>query len=132
MKKYKTWEVIKMLTENPKLKFEARNDIGTILKNENRGVRFYENGENVQRYGVMIYEEWTLVQESVSFMEAIKAYHEGKPVRCELEGEINFKDRFKRSVGENSGGYDVENIFGVAIGTREILEGKWFIEECEE
>lgn len=66
----------------------------------------------------------------VLFLNAIKAYEEGKTIRCEIakdyEGVCN---KYKRDDDRNCGGYNIINLSGVPIGTREILEGKWYIEE---
>jgi hypothetical protein len=79
----KTWEMIKMLGENPKLKFVTkRNGVATEpLTISDFGYISWEK----QSYGVpslKANEEWELIREPVPVWEAIKALIEGKKVIC--------------------------------------------------
>lgn len=67
------------------------------------------------------------IQKPVSFMEAVKAYSDGKTIRCD----------YKEFNGEETtniykyGGIDkpIEDTCNFGISTREILNGKWYIKE---
>lgn len=96
MKKYKTWEAFKMLTENPKLQFKlhvtdnikrilkCRDDYffcleymdGKLTPKENYGGNFNGN--------VSLDEEWTLINQEVSFTHAIEEWQNGKTIYCIL------------------------------------------------
>lgn len=130
MKKYKTWEAIKMLNENPKLMFQA---LSFVI---NKPIEKYLKLDDVDKivkcisssnlYNEFIYADqlWILVSQPVDFMEAVKAYDEGKTIRCELNG-------LARIYGKSTCRLLVDN-FGAAVDTSEILKGKWFIEDGEE
>lgn len=87
MKTYKTWEVYKMLTENPNLKFKDQagyylvieDDFFTLKDVDNYEVDYVANGIN---------DIWTLVQEPLSFMEAVES---GKKIKANhglLKGSV--------------------------------------------
>ena len=66
--------------------------------------------------------EWELVQEPVSFMEAVKAYAEKKTIKCISK----YGEREYHYCCTNTG--MVDNI-GSAMSPEEILHGKWYIED---
>ncbi|KEI18265.1 hypothetical protein [Clostridium haemolyticum] len=70
MRKYKTWEVIKMLEEEKAKEFKCKN-FG--IENVNGEFLFVENGEYAPMCGLIIGMEWELVQQPVSFMEALES-----------------------------------------------------------
>jgi len=115
MKKYKTWEAIKMLTENPKLHFKSQD---TTLKIDS----INKDIEKVNRNDINIYininDEWELVQQEVPFVEAIKAHKSGKTIYC-LNG--NSKATYERK--------ELTDRNKVTITDGEILEGHWYIKE---
>lgn len=122
MKTYKTWEVYKMLAENPKLKFKDEygfylrvNGIGDyIAKNENG--RLYICRDN-------IYDIWTLVQEPVDFITAVKS---GKRIKIEhpLTENTTLADEYCDFK------YVLVVLNGVGEDARRILaEGKFYIED---
>lgn len=133
-KTYKTWEVIKMLTENPELKFVV--DCGIKYKmSVNEGYFQFEvfnnNGTRINpiKYAgggfngnIETDTEWELVQEPIPFIEAIKSYSKGKTIKCELPWMITI---YKNQGLHNSPLYDNN---GRALSFIEILEGKWYIE----
>jgi hypothetical protein len=136
MKKYKTWEVIKMLTDNPKLRFKNERMKGILgvgvsheiiwlhyeTNDENRKFTMAHNPDSEYAKGNLI-DEWTLVQQPIPFLEAVKAYAEGKTtIRC--KSSIGTK-RYKYQGCTNSPMLD-EN--GIAVSHLEILEGTWFVE----
>jgi hypothetical protein len=100
MRTYKTWEVVKMLNENPKLRFEAKiykdctvamwidkND-GDLLANEIKSAPDFPctNKE-------WLNAKWTLVKTPVTWQEALQALLDGRKVRCEckkcLSGKVS-------------------------------------------
>jgi predicted lipoprotein with Yx(FWY)xxD motif len=124
MKKYKTWEIIKMLTTYPMLKFTAtamnglqkvmyyRHDLGFLCQQDGDNIKFYDS------------DEWTLIQQPIPFLEAVQAYAEGKTIRVECEdGNRQYKPL-------GMGGYMMMDDRHQALTSLEILKGKWYI--CEE
>lgn len=69
---------------------------------------------------------WTLVQEPVSFMDAVKAFDEGKTIKCKYSNEEFIYSESISGLLETQS--DILNEF-LAVGSKEILYGKWFIEE---
>lgn len=137
MKTYKTWEALKMLEENRKAKFELvvkdssvdlENTILTLGAKEY--INFIENGTGKRIGGnVSIDDEWTLIQEPVPFMEAIKAYDKGKTIKCvfgSYHGLSIYKPQFAFGDYKFS---DLRDENEGPITQTEILEGKWYIEE---
>lgn len=126
MKTYKTWEVIKMITENPNLKF--RTYCSDVFKSEN-GYIVFENIDCIDGFDGNFTgnEEWTLVQEPVDFMTAVKS---GKKIKVEHEAIKHFELKCTSEyltlfvvVEELAKNLD-------SIGLREIItEGKFYIEE---
>jgi len=107
MKAYKTWEVIKMLTENPTLKFR-KNYSCTIMQSE--------DGHIVDGNG-----EWVLVQEPVDFMTVVKS---GKKIKVKHESIIIFGFEYPRALLSKL----VDGCNNLEF--KEILtEGKFYIEE---
>lgn len=125
MKTYQTWEAIKMLTENPQLKFECKGEFALKqlfvrqeyiqLKSELFDVSVVECAGNLK-----VNEEWILVQQPVSFMEAIRTFREGKIIHCKLD---------KYTYTFHTGFMELKDVDGNAITPREIVDGKWFIGE---
>lgn len=68
MRKYKTWEAIKMLEEKKAKEFKFKN---VSIENVNEEILFVANGEYAPMCGLTIGIEWELVQQPVSFIEAI-------------------------------------------------------------
>lgn len=139
MKKYKTSEAIAMMEKNPKLEF-ACGDIknGNYDKlNNKRGYLYwgrYVNHELMQEAlsgymfngNVAFHYEWELIQQPVPFMEAVKAYAEGKTMRCE---GTKWKVRTYEHCEFSS---EIKDTMGVAISPEEILEGTWYAEDSNE
>ena len=126
MKTYKTWEVIKMITENPKLKFRTRTNCSDVFKDEN-GYIVFENTDCVDGFDGNFKgdEEWILVQEPVDFMTAVKS---GKKIKVEHQ--------LTKCLSISEDYCNVHNIFDVLgnilndINIREVIaEGKFYIEE---
>jgi hypothetical protein len=125
MKTFKTWEMLKALTENPGFKFE--NDDGYIAYSEYDVFKFKNKNYHTSGFNcnALLSEEWKQVQEPVDFMTAAKAHLEGKTIWCEWNGAC-FEYQ-KRSHCDDID-YDMVTKFGSVISSREIMFGKWFVE----
>jgi hypothetical protein len=138
MKKYKTWEVIKMLTENNKLKFRTVDNY-TLANNGYGLLQAYSNaGKQIDWSGnIQLKDEWTLVQQPVSFMEVLKST---KAIRVEdefintleaNECDKEFLDDLLR--GEFKTLDDLLYYLSFYADEKELrdilLNGKWYIEE---
>ena len=135
MKSYKTWEVIKMLTENPKLKFQDnyKQEISIIngtLSYEKTKSPFvlnivnYVNENNSTTIGTIEVLKWNLVQEPVPFMEAIAHMQKGGIAR-----QRGLKYYFSGGTlfGGNFAGNERN---GCGVNFKEyMLENNWIIEE---
>lgn len=129
MKTYETWEVIKALSENPKLKF----------KTDSQGYGYgHEVCLWIDKGGDLVADEvikqdhpttcerwlkatWQLVSTPVTWQEAIQAWSEGKTVRCEREGKLTCE----YSQGRNK----LTDQYGWGPEKDEFLTGTWFIED---
>lgn len=120
MRKYKTWEVVKMLEENPNLKFkeyrwsgvlerELFSDKKALTMNVMRG----DNGK------LFTDSEWILIQQDVTFIEAFNSKKRIKPVNVDDKG-------FQYPIYWL--GYIVSSNAGNYVGN-ELINGKWYIEE---
>jgi hypothetical protein len=138
MKKYKTWEVIKAMTENKDLRFKYNTGYETgeiaVVRGDIRVVKC--DGKPIDTHFELhtgfIGTKWELIQQPIPFMEAVKAYSEGKPVDCEICGKVWHYN--PNSIPKDSSlGYHlvVTNKCGTSpsITTEEILRGKWTIAE---
>jgi hypothetical protein len=136
-KKYKTSEAISMLAEKPELRFKSQlgNEIyvdkcGNIRWQETETTR----GDIADLHHLFMKNTWELVQQPVSFMEAVKAYSEGKTIRCEFIGYNGKKytaiyddkkenSKYNQLVDNNS------DIVSDPVCCEEILNGTWYVEE---
>ncbi|WP_291568617.1 hypothetical protein [Clostridium sp. UBA2485] len=123
MKTYKTWEVIKVLTENPNRVFI--DETKRTLKITYGDITLYScDGRNIGTHWLKTDCKWRMKETEVSFLEAIKAYNKGKDIYCETK-----LHRIKYRAGDLGEGGKVLDEYGRAVSIREILEGKWYIEE---
>jgi len=111
MKIYKLEEIVKMVRENPNLEIEGREP-----GEEKFAPHFFTKD--------FINKEFRIVQQEVPFLEAAKAYDEGKTIRCELNGVKNIYDGSKATI-------EIKDQGMRAISSGEILIGKWFVEDAE-
>lgn len=120
MKKYKTWEAIKMLSENPNLKFQLtdKNHHYSYLYIDTDIIEF-KNYDKVS-IAININDEWELIQEEVGILDAIKAFKLGKTIYC-----LYNQDKFIY----DSNYYELKNNYGLSITYNEILNGHWYIQE---
>lgn len=140
MKKYKTWEVIKMLTENPRLNFSQVDEYGVKHVLQVQDEFFYYRQDDAlgnMNGNIMITDEWVLLQQPVTFIEAVNAYADGKTIRLERGNRIIGKliPRKGKSYCTNQDFW--VRLYGNAeeesrnLSAIEILEGTWYIEEAE-
>lgn len=115
MKTYKTWEAIKMLTENPTLKFINKcdniigvNRVGFIVLFRN------DNSVNTDLFRKNVDTDWALVQEPVTFMEAINS---GKRIKSAYSDDYNSVEETMSLLG----GLTEKTVL-------KVLNGEWFIE----
>lgn len=128
MKKYKTWEMIKMLEENPNLKFKPVDQSYEVktLKGDSGNIELVQGNYNSSVFLYLNYE-WTLIQTPVPFLEAVQAYSEGKTIRCEYsDTKTIFSPEFNTScIGF---GMWFATKYEATVSTGQILEGKWYVE----
>jgi hypothetical protein len=112
-KKYKTSEAIAMLEQNPRLRFNcvANGVPGELRVGVNGAISYIDN--------LAIYNQWELIQQSVDFLTAVKAYSEGKTIRCERDGETNDYQT------------DKPNDTFCKLECLDVLYGTWYIGEEE-
>jgi hypothetical protein len=130
--KYKTSEAIAMLEKNPSLRFKNYDDI--LYASEYGYIMFERKGYSkacpAGRFegNVNLNTKWELIQQPVSFMEAVKAYSEGKTIRCERHGA-----RFKFNpfgVPSYLSSFVTEG--GASLSCIDVLEGTWYVEDSYE
>jgi hypothetical protein len=129
-KKYKTSEAIAMLEKNQKLRFVVSDNspasghkfltVGALKRLECTTTKFSLNNE------VFLDTEWELVQQPVPFMEAVKAYSEGKTIRCERPHSIF---TFTTCVGDALNFFKSGNHI---LNCADVLEGTWYVEDSHE
>lgn len=85
----------------------------------------FKNGINITNRGIPD-TQWTLIQEPVPFMEAIEAYNNGSVIKCEIDETIV---TYPKTKGDIRFYLPIQDASGGAVSCREILEGKWYIEE---
>ncbi len=118
----KTWEVYKYALENPKARFK---------KATSELIYFFKNGEPtfIDKYGTtsssydliqLNDHEWEIVEEPVSWQEAMQAWIEDKNIRIEYGGET-YKQSHANKLGCFKGN---EKGFPHSF----FRTGKWYIE----
>lgn len=85
----------------------------------------WESGKKLNITSDNIFGTFIPIQQPVSFMEAIKAYSKGKTI------EVNTKSysTLYKPAERNSMGDELLDEDGEVINLKEILEGKWYIQE---
>ena len=115
MKTYKTWEMLKELTENPNKEFEEESN-GLYIKADEDGGLSWDD----QYSSINLNDTWKEVKKSVDFLTAIE---HGKIISVEYAGmkiePMNLRDLF----------YQLENNYISSMIALFILEGKWYIED---
>lgn len=134
MKTYKTWEVIKMLSENPKLKFKKHSPGNSIvLGAQVIGFSSFlklcrtDFTDKTLNNNIRLDEEWTLIQEPVDFMTAVRS---GKKIKVEhiLASHLDITKKYltlKNLLDTLCYSYPSDAICDI------LTEGKFYIEEQE-
>jgi hypothetical protein len=125
---FETWEAIKMLTENPKLKFKDISCYRYISSDGCAVYVSYGKNEDIEPFKLengTLEDKWQLIKEPVDFMIAVKAFDSGKTIRCETDITVHTYENL------TSDGKLIDYSFDAAISSKEILEGKWYIKEDE-
>jgi hypothetical protein len=124
----KTWEVMKMLAENPNLKFKNLSfDYGKnayLCRHANgfyrlNNVKQLEHDEDLNHMFLNANDEWEIFDEEVDFMTAIKAHNQGKEIYC-LIGDTKYTYQPTMSTLLQDGD-------GLGMTSDEILKGEWHI-----
>lgn len=122
MRTYKTWEIIKMLSENPNLRFKAMpySEAKTFFDEACLvdGVLCWE-GNNAYPLQIAIgkYDiDWQLVETPVAWQAALQAWAEGKTVICKLN-----------DINEEYSELCFSNNYDTPLTRYQILYGQWFI-----
>lgn len=135
MKTYKTWEIIKALTDNPTLRFkDAKGSVVTVNPDskevvwEQSGAATYDHKFvliNNSKYRDNMHTDWQLVQKPVTWQAAIEAYFNNI-----ADVEVHLKDEVKTikrgfGLGFYCSHYNVERITPkyFKYGTWYIIEG---------
>lgn len=124
-KTMETWEMIKILYENPKLKAKGRGYNSPVVINKYGHVTWRDCDELVELTQDFMSTEWTVIPpkpDAVPFMDAVKAYVEGKTIRCESDfanTTVYVPAAISHFVDQHS----------LSVSPDEILAGKWYIEE---
>lgn len=87
MRTYKTWEVVKILMENPRLRFEAKiNKKKSNMWIDTDGDLAMDVVKTAPDYPITDNEwlnaEWQLVETPVTWQVALQAFIDGKRVKC--------------------------------------------------
>jgi len=144
--KYKAYDLMKAAAENPKECEGRRYKVLSYAVDSNgrkiTELKINEEGEFVSNDGWQVYiKNDTILEEippepepkPVPFMEAVKAYSEGKTIRCEVVPSVTNQVYEYEPFGNGIElhGYKLATYkgSGTPVTTKEILEGKWFIEE---
>jgi hypothetical protein len=127
-KLYKTWEMIKALTENPKLKFTVKGANGAFVKSVGSEIVWDSGNRKSHLLGEHLevdtsIEWWEITEEPVELKEAMKAHLEGKTIVCKVG---NIASKYVPGFNEFK---QLEDCNGLSISSKEILEGVWYIEE---
>jgi len=124
MKTYSTKEVLNELCDNTNLSFKLQGSNNRFLKVSKNGFFVIMLNDEERRFdgNVRITDIWTLVQQPVTFMDAIRAFDNGKIIKSV---NIEFESIYSR---ENNDLIDQDN---ESISAGEILSATWYIEEKE-
>lgn len=124
----KELNIIEVLNSNVGTEYKAIAPEGhkyncvVVLDEGNKVLINSKNGTKIDFLNdFIINTKFIPIQKSVSFMEAVKAFSEGKVIECELDDErIIYGDEYKNQLMDSN---------NLAIGPDEILNGKWYIKE---
>jgi hypothetical protein len=122
MRTYKTWEIIKMLSENPNLRFKAMpySEAKTFFDEACLvngvlcwgGNKAYPLQISIGKYDI----DWKLIETPVTWHEALQAWAEGKTVICKLN-----------DINEEYSEICFSNDYDTPLTRHQILYGQWFV-----
>ena len=131
MRTYKTWEMIKMLTENPKLRYKSQNGyIASIEQKSGLFVWQHPQGTSGISHNLRLLssangdceaDNWQLVREPVPWQEALQAWASGKTIKC----VINKCDAHPH-IFDN---FHLKSSMPCPCTRDMIKDGKWYIED---
>jgi hypothetical protein len=131
MKKYTTLEAISAIAKDKNKVFETitcintKEQITSFYNGSQLEIGWLRTRETLSLTETVMGYEWELIQEPVDFLTAVKAYSEGKTIRCELNGMV--PQTYKPL---NFGEYkSMKSQINSAISAKEILYGTWTIVE---
>ena len=104
-----------------KRSFTIKSMNGCVMGFDDGGINF-----EASRSGINLNSEWELVQQPIPFMEAVKAYSEGKTIRCE---NSKWKTRIYEPCEISS---EIKDTKDVAVSQEEMLTGTWYVEDSHE
>lgn len=108
----KLWEVLKALEENPEKEFEC---VGMRLIRESGTYRFINVNTRERNFYMGVDNDWQEIKKPVTWQEALEAWANGKPIKCECEfGIIYFKPPRQSSA---------------CLTAKLITHGTWYIED---
>jgi hypothetical protein len=131
MKTYKTSEAFKMLEENQKLVFKS--GVERIFCSKEGYFHFVVEGASeaypAGRFNGNIYimREWELVEEPVTWQEAIQAWANGSAIRVEWNNGI-FEEKFRQTCYFKLGLTGENDMLKNGIPCTAFQQGKWYIE----
>jgi len=134
VKEYQTWEVIKMLTENSKLKFGVIPSYGSskiprciASISEGGSIVWGDSNDSIYLSEAHIHYKWILMEDEpkqVPFIEAAQAFRDGKDIEVKYislcDGEA-INRIFKQS--STKGIMQINDVLTFYLA----IEGKWFI-----
>ena len=124
VKTYKTWEVYKMLTENPTLKFKDEFGYCLMVVGKEFVMKYGEEDEDVVYNSID--DKWALVQNPVDFMTAVKS---GKKIKCKHEKLYGDEDLGYKYNSLASVLYFLQSHYVSEEIVNILTEGKFYIQE---
>lgn len=123
MRTYKTWEVVKILMENPRLRFEAKiNKKKSNMWIDTDGDLVMDVVKTAPDYPITDNEwlnaEWQLIETPVTWQEALQAWAEGKTIRCKCFDQDFGIEEYQIRTGVHT---------CVTLSRKGLLYGQWFI-----
>jgi hypothetical protein len=76
----KTWEMIKMLEENPELKFKC-SESRPVLRIYGPGLVWETKDGSMTPASMILSDDWQLVRTPVTWQEALQAWVDGKTIK---------------------------------------------------
>jgi hypothetical protein len=134
-RKLKTWEMIKALTENPKLKFKSEDGHIASIFNTNLKLEYRDRGSAIVGDISLLTEdgfkadEWELVPQSVTFTKAVEAAIGGKKPTIVLNGDA-YTLTAEKSMQSGRGYWLTITYYDDSVGlSTAMLDGMWTVEE---